>query len=355
MRIDAQTLAEIELLRTSDGGGGVLGLIDRTETVRGREALRRLLCAPPAILLDVREAQAAVRFFAGKPAVPGIPDEALQGVGRYLDSNLATTGSAPWGDRVAEIGLRIRYPEVHREMGEGVSWTRSLFRRLGRICEELLRRSPPTRVGSLASQILKAGESVLDPGIGPRLLAMDRAYRGPLRPVIASALDAVGELDMWASQGRFAASVDWAYPEFVDSDEFLLEARDLVHPLVEGAVGNPVGLTHDRPMIFLTGPNMAGKTTYLRAVGLLVVLGQVGLPVPASRARLTPVDCLFTSLNPSDDPRAGLSYFMAEVHRVRDVARLLAGGHRALVLFDEVFKGTNVKDAVEASAEVISG
>jgi DNA mismatch repair ATPase MutS len=77
--------------------------------------------------------------------------------------------------------------------------------------------------------------------------------------------------------------------------------------------------------------------------------------VPAQRARLTPVEALFTSLNPADNLKAGLSYFLAEVLRVRAAATLLADGRRALVLFDEVFKGTNVRDALEASAEVILG
>ena len=108
-------------------------------------------------------------------------------------------------------------------------------------------------------------------------------------------------------------------------------------------------------MVFLTGPNMAGKTTYLRSVALVVILAQAGMGVPASRVRLSPVEALFTSLNPSDNLRAGLSYFLAEVLRVKAAATILAEGSRALVIFDEVFKGTNVRDALDASAEVILG
>jgi len=100
---------------------------------------------------------------------------------------------------------------------------------------------------------------------------------------------------------------------------------------------------------------MAGKTTYLRTVALVALLAQVGMGVPAEEARLTPVEAVFTSLNPSDDLKAGLSYFLAEVMRVKAAATLLAADTRTLVLFDEVFKGTNIKDALEASAEVILG
>ena len=355
VRIDPTTLADLELLRAADGGPGILALVDRTQTRRGHAALRELLAAPRATLSEVREAQSAVRFFAEHPGVLRIPDEALRSVERYIDSNLALIERPPWGDRIAEIGLRLRYPEVHREIREGVTHTRSLFRHLMGTCGELLGLDPPAAIRSSAERVCAAAESVLRPESQPRLLPSDRAYRGPLRPLIAGALEAVVELDLWCSQGAFAASVDWAYPEFVDSREFLIEAEGLLHPLLQAGVGNPVRLTGGAPMVFLTGPNMAGKTTYLRTVGLLVALAQVGLPVPASRARLTPVKGLFSSLNPSDDLRAGLSTFMAEVQRVRDAAELLLQGRSALVLFDEVFRGTNVKDALEASAEVIAG
>jgi DNA mismatch repair ATPase MutS len=116
-----------------------------------------------------------------------------------------------------------------------------------------------------------------------------------------------------------------------------------------------VRLNGGEPIVFLTGPNMSGKTTYLKSVALAVLFAQVGMGVPARKMRLTPVESLFTSLNPSDNLRSGLSYFFAEVLRVKAAATLLAEGKRALVIFDEVFKGTNVRDARDASAEVILG
>jgi DNA mismatch repair ATPase MutS len=100
---------------------------------------------------------------------------------------------------------------------------------------------------------------------------------------------------------------------------------------------------------------MAGKTTYLKAVSISVFLAHVGMGVPAKRLRLTPLDALFSTLAPEENIREGLSYFMAEVRRVREVAEAVAGGMRALVVFDEVFRGTNVKDAFDASQLVIRG
>jgi DNA mismatch repair ATPase MutS len=100
---------------------------------------------------------------------------------------------------------------------------------------------------------------------------------------------------------------------------------------------------------------MGGKTTYLRTVACSVYLAQLGMNVPARSMRFTPVRSLFTSLNPVDDLRGGVSYFYAEVLRVKEAATLLAGGEPTLLLFDEVFRGTNLKDALEASTHVIRG
>jgi DNA mismatch repair ATPase MutS len=155
--------------------------------------------------------------------------------------------------------------------------------------------------------------------------------------------------------GLATARLGWALPEVLDAHDFEVEADELHHPFVADSVGNPIGLNGGEPMVFLTGPNMAGKTTYLRAAALALILGQVGMGVPAARARLTPVEVLLTSLNPADNLRAGLSFFFSEVLRVRQAAEHLAQGRRCFVLFDEVFKGTNVRDALEASTAVILG
>jgi DNA mismatch repair ATPase MutS len=100
---------------------------------------------------------------------------------------------------------------------------------------------------------------------------------------------------------------------------------------------------------------MAGKTTYLKAVAVAAYLAHVGMGVPARGFRLTPLDAVFSSIAPEESLREGLSYFMAEVRRVREVASSVAHGRRVLVVFDEVFRGTNVKDALDASLMVIRG
>jgi DNA mismatch repair ATPase MutS len=356
MLIDATTLSDLEVFRSPDGGDGLFQLIDRTASEPGRKALRRRLEHPLSDPGRLRRTQDAVRFFMRHPQLLRIELGSLEGVSRYLQSRIVATGTLPLGRHVEYLWLALRYRDVLRELEHGVRQTVALFRHLDDMSRAIQDRDPPELIGHLAARLRAAARAVREVRAGgANLLDADRAYRGALRDGIEGALAAAAELDALNAMALATAALGWSMPELVESDTVLLDAEDVIHPFVAAPVPNPVRLSGDRSTIFLTGPNMAGKTTYLRSVALVVFLAQVGMGVPARRARLAPVEALFTSLNPADNLRAGLSYFLAEVLRVRAAANLLAEGRRALILFDEVFKGTNVKDALEASAEVILG
>jgi len=356
MEIDPTTLSDLEVFRSPDGSGGLFQLVDRTHTTVGRRALRRRFERPMSDAEEIRRTQEAVRFLMRHPRLIRLEEDALAAVDGYLRSNISVAGDFPLGRRVEHVWIAVRYRDVFTELREGVRATGALFRRLAELCRSVEGHAPPGLVAALTGAVGRAAEAVLLAGGGQGdVPGADRTLRVELRDDIRGALDAVAELDALASMARATAELGWTLPEIVDRDPFLLDGRGIYHPFVADPVANPVRLTGGEPMVFLTGPNMAGKTTYLRTVALVALLAQVGMGVPAEEARLTPVEAVFTSLNPSDDLKAGLSYFLAEVMRVKAAATLLAGGTRALVLFDEVFKGTNVKDALEASAQVILG
>ena len=100
---------------------------------------------------------------------------------------------------------------------------------------------------------------------------------------------------------------------------------------------------------------MSGKTTLMKAIGLTVYLAHLGMGVPALKLSLRYFDRLFTSLNINDSILTGYSFFFNEVKRVKQLAESLNSGEKVFSLLDELFRGTNVKDAYDASAMVISG
>ena len=356
MQIDKTTLADLEVFGSIGGAPGLFHLLDRTATTPGHAALRRRFLNPSADLGAIRRTQEAVRFFQKLPDLVTIPDSVISTVARYLGSNIANNSSSLLHARIEYVWMSIRYRDLASELRVGSRATGDLFARVARMCAALRKREPPEEVSELVEELAATVQVVVEAcSRTSELLRLDRTLRVHHRARIERAIELVGELDALRSMASVTTSRGWVMPELVDSGAFVLDAEGLYHPFVEGAVTNPARLSGGEPMVFLTGPNMAGKTTYLRSVALVVLLGQIGMGVPARRARFTPVESLFTSLSPTDNLRAGLSYFLAEVIRVKAAATILADGRRALILFDEVFKGTNVKDALEATAEVILG
>ncbi|MFM8558872.1 MAG: DNA mismatch repair protein MutS, partial [bacterium] len=166
---------------------------------------------------------------------------------------------------------------------------------------------------------------------------------------LQAAADALARLDASAALAEAAARYGWTRPELEDSDR--LEAEGVRHPVVERLlprgefVANDVRLdAATRQVVLLTGPNMGGKSTYLRQIALLVLLAQSGSWVPATRARIGLVDRLFTRVGAADRLGAGQSTFMVEMSETADILR--SATSRSLVLLDEIGRGTATYDGL---------
>ncbi|MEP6550219.1 MAG: DNA mismatch repair protein MutS [Gemmatimonadales bacterium] len=164
----------------------------------------------------------------------------------------------------------------------------------------------------------------------------------------------VAELDVLASLAEVAAREGYVRPQL--TDDFLLEITAGRHPVVERMMSrekfipNDVTLTEDARMIILTGPNMAGKSTVLRQVGLIVLMAQVGSFVPATKARIGVVDRLFTRVGASDNLVRGQSTFMVEMSETSAI--LHTATKRSLVLLDEIGRGTSTYDGISIAWSV---
>jgi DNA mismatch repair protein MutS len=174
-----------------------------------------------------------------------------------------------------------------------------------------------------------------------------QAVGGEIRR-LQHAAAAVAELDVLATFAEVADREGYSRPEM--TDDFALEIVAGRHPVVERMmpreqfIPNDVRLTEDARMIILTGPNMAGKSTILRQVGLIVLIAQVGSFVPASRARIGIADRVFTRVGASDNLVRGQSTFMVEMAETSAI--LHTATRRSLVLLDEIGRGTSTYDGV---------
>ena len=164
----------------------------------------------------------------------------------------------------------------------------------------------------------------------------------------------VAELDVLGSLAEVAARESYVRP--VLTDDFTLEITAGRHPVVERMMArekfipNDIALSEDARMIILTGPNMAGKSTVLRQVGLIVLMAQIGSFVPATKARIGVVDRLFTRVGASDNLVRGQSTFMVEMSETSAI--LHTATRRSLVLLDEIGRGTSTYDGISIAWSV---
>ncbi|MBX9632704.1 MAG: DNA mismatch repair protein MutS [Burkholderiales bacterium] len=170
-----------------------------------------------------------------------------------------------------------------------------------------------------------------------------------LAPHIAelqAAAAALAELDVLATFGERAEVLGLVAPDLVEDDGLEIEAgrHPVVERQVESFVPNDTRLHDARRMLLITGPNMGGKSTYMRQVALITMLAHCGCFVPATRARIGPIDRIFTRIGAADDLAGGRSTFMVEMTEAANI--LHNATERSLVLMDEVGRGTSTFDGL---------
>lgn len=167
-------------------------------------------------------------------------------------------------------------------------------------------------------------------------------------------IEAIGEIDAYCSLATFAYNhPEYTYPE-ISSQPFQLQAKAMGHPLMERnkCVRNGIDIDKRPCFIIITGANMAGKSTYLRTVGVNYLLACIGAPVWADSMKVYPAR-LITSLRTSDSLTDNESYFFAELKRLKLIIDKLKNGEELFIILDEILKGTNSMDKQKGSFALI--
>jgi DNA mismatch repair ATPase MutS len=186
------------------------------------------------------------------------------------------------------------------------------------------------------------------------LLLKAEAWKKTNRDSVTLWFEAIGEFDALSSLGNYAYNhPGHAYPE-MEAGAFGFSATGLGHPLLSAAnrVVNDLNISGWNQYIIITGANMAGKSTFLRTVGVNLILAMAGAPVCAERMRFSPVQ-IHSSIRTSDSLSKNESYFYAELKRLKQIIDDLEQGQQKFILLDEILKGTNSADKQSGSIALI--
>ena len=182
-----------------------------------------------------------------------------------------------------------------------------------------------------------------------QLVRSDRILLFFERGALQEVLEFVHRVDVGTVVGRVARERHFCFAETTSGNDINIQIEGLSHPCLTKAVSNNMEITPERNLFFLTGANMAGKSTLMKSFGIAVYMAHMGFPVAAKRMRFRVQQGMYTSINVSDNLSMGYSHFYAEVLRVKKVAIEVSRNKQLVVIFDELFKGTNVKDAYDAT------
>jgi DNA mismatch repair ATPase MutS len=364
MIMDAQTYKDLEIFEAEGGAQSVFDLCNATRTDGGARALRARMKKPfssPAKIRSVQESLSSI--LEHRLAFERLPSDVVtNAVEKYIHGSLPLVAS----DNPIEVligSLEIRFGEVRpwTRIVRGVQATSAMIRSLRRLLGSVEMRAARGSVSGLVEEMraLLARPALAIVPAEERwdlpswtILRIDRVLRHTERATVERLLHLLFEVDALVSLAEVVQRSRLVMPEIVEGP-LAVEAEAVTHPFIEDAVANPVALDQARRMLFLTGPNMAGKTTYLRACGIALYLAHLGMGVPARSFRFSPCQRLFSSITVHDNVRNGVSFFRAEALRVKAIAQAVTDGYRVVALMDEPFKGTNVKDALDASRAIL--
>lgn len=362
MQLDSASLSELQVLDAAESTS-LVGLIDRTATAGGRARLLTLLNAPLDSVAAIEQRQAALRFLdrAERDLQFGYVAARCEEARAYIESRWQDLPADPLRCEVTSILHRAQY----RDLSQGLL-------ALARLLSEARRISRVLAGAPAECTELHAVRATIDEAVAEDRIAalMHRTRDGTVMSVRTATLDgtmrerdrrhllrevlgAVYLIDAFRSMAHPPAGFN--YPTVLEQEAPGFEATGLFHPLLEQPV--PVDLSWQPPMrlLFLSGPNMSGKTTLMRAAGLTVYLAHLGMAVPAERATLSLFARLFAVMTMRDSLDRGESFYLSEVRRVAALVTGLQKRERTFAMIDEAFKGTNVSDAREGTMLLARG
>ncbi len=269
-----------------------------------------------------------------------------------------------WIDRVAaeereRTGIKTLKIGYNKVFGYYIEVSRSF---IDQVPETYIRKQTLTNGERYITQELKSMEATIL-GAADKVNSLEYEIFCEIRNFVADNSARIqkvamlmAKLDVYLSLASVAAKNKYTRPEVDESD--LIKIKDGRHPVVEQFVKDSYFVPNDADLdtnrnrlMLITGPNMAGKSTYMRQVAIIAVMAQIGSFVPASDARIGVIDKLFTRVGASDDLASGQSTFMLEMNEVAYILRNAT--RKSLIIYDEVGRGTSTFDGMSIARAII--
>lgn len=364
METDKTTLNDLAVF-SNEEENSLFYKLDFTKTSGGREQLYHNFCTPLGSLEEIKGIQQTLEYIArNKSKWPTlITNGTVMVVEKLFEATIDQVPSDPspvsaWFYKMfhgPDYSL-VKYSAIH---------CFDFIKGMQQMVDNFLNDNTPAPLKKMLEEVKRAisreqfrmiekhaGSGNLNTA---ELLHLAGFIRYHYKVNILELIHIYSKLDAWYGMATAVEELGLVFPRFIEADKPLLRARGLYHLLLQKPVAYDVQLDEETNFLFLTGANMAGKSTFIKSTGGAVFLAHIGMGVPAKEMELSLFDGLLSNINVVDNISRGESYFYNEVQRIKATINKVNNGRKWMILIDELFKGTNVQDAMKCSSTVIEG
>lgn len=359
--MDGQSFRDLNIFTGSSGADPIFHTFRESRTLGGREAVRTMMGNPSADLDFLNRRKEAIQYFCEQRIALDIRPEQLDLIEHYLKFNKAYSRNNLL-DSLVDF-LRSRSGNDYYTISTGLRHLICLLKYLADFVKTLQSEGVPEYLQMLGQRIsgIINSEALKEAGTWNekklrfyQISRLDHVCRKKEKAELAELIPLVYELDAFETISNVARKKGWCFPVYSAAAEVRVSLTGLFHPELAQPVSNDILLKKEENIVFLSGSNMAGKSSLLKSLGLVIYLSHLGFPVPAEKMETTIFNGLLTTINLPDNISQGLSHYYSEVKRVKAAVSSLLEQERMFIIFDELFRGTNVKDAFDASLLIIS-
>ncbi len=362
LKTDRQTTDDLAIFGKRREGS-VYGLFNKTATAGGARVLEEMFLYPLSDTSEILKRAEAIKFFSSEFSGFPFSGATLDSIEYYLSDCDARSRLSAHEDNLerkirSALGTNTRYEQINKGVVNTLRFLFQLKEFQHQLTEKEFEKVTGYSLQQIKENIVDAEEEVLKRAWKSRRISYkqtvkyDQLFRFSAREKLLALIREVYTLDVLTAVGQAGKERNFTFAIPVEENGNILEITEGFHPLLDNAIPNTLKVSRNNNMIFLTGANMAGKSTFMKMVGISVYLAHMGFPVPAKKMKFAVLNGMYTTINLADNINMGYSHFYAEVMRVKRVSESVGTYGNMLVIFDELFRGTNVKDAYDATVAV---
>lgn len=360
---DKQTLEDLNMLGRYKSNS-IFSLFNHTTTSGGMRLLEKMFKNPFTNKESINERKDILSFFSGLNISLPFEQEEFEIVENYLRNSESKNRLLATVNITRLKLLNIIASEKDYEIYyQGLRTSIELFFRMKKLVEEIAGKAKGTAYETKAHKLLgflehkdlkNSYETISKEKLNfAEVLNHDFVYRAQLNDSIEEFLNEIYELDVFITVSKVGNERGFVYANALDKKEKIVEMNGVYHPCIPAAIDNDITIDGEKNVFFLTGANMAGKSTFMKSFSIAIYLAHMGFPLAVKEMNFSVHEGIYTSINVPDDLAKGYSHFYAEVLRVKHVAEEVASNKQLVIIFDELFKGTNVKDAYDGTVSII--